>query len=98
MFAVSPDDVRNLPLLYIEKSHRSRKRWGFHVFLSRYFLDSKGASDVKRHEAGLGFLGIVIKIDFDDNSDDGATNYNVDAMEILCSFRTQDTMKLACSP
>ena len=77
MFAVSPDDIQNLPLSYIEKSHRSRKRLGFHVFLSRYFLDFKGASDVERNEVALGLPGIVIKDEFDDDSDNSAANHNV---------------------
>ena len=39
----------------------------------------------------------MIRDDFDDDSDDSAANHNVDGREILCSFRTQDVMKLACS-
>lgn len=39
----------------------------------------------------------MIKDDFDDNSDNSATNHNIDVRKILFSFRIQDILKLAYS-
>ena len=91
--------MKNLSLSEKERDHHSRNRSGWHVFVSRYFLDFKDApTDIKRslissldplhqHPVDAGIY---------DDSDDSACNHNV-VIKSDPSIKRGDTMKLACA-
>ena len=97
MYASSSADVRNLPFSEREDSHRGRRRLGYHVYLSRYFVDFNRSSEAARTKAARALPNFQVKKDiFDEDSDDSATNHNVAIINRLPSFRPGDIMKLAC--
>ena len=97
MYASTSADVRNLPLSDRENNSRSRRRVGYHVYLSRYFLDFNNSSEAIRNKAARALPNFRVVNDiFDEDSDDSATNHNVAITNRLPSFRPGDIMKLAC--
>ena len=99
MLASTTRLVKDLSLSEKERDHHSRNRSGWHVFVSRYFLDFKDApTDIKRslissldqlhqHPVDAGIY---------DDSDDSACNHNV-VIKSDQSIKRSDTIKLACA-
>ena len=99
MLASTTRLVKGLSLSEKERAHHSRNRSGWHVFVSRYFLDFKDApTDIKR--------SLISSFDplhqhrveprIYDDSDDSACNHNV-VIKNGPSIKRGDTMKLACA-
>ena len=99
MLASTTRSVKNLSLSEKERDHHSRNRSGWHVFVSRYFLDFKDApTDIKRslicslyplHQQPVD-AGVY------DDSDDSACNHNV-VIKSNPNIKRGDTMRLACA-
>ena len=87
MYASTSADVRNLPLSEREDNHRSRRRLGCHVYLSRFFLDFNSSSEAARNKAARALPNFRVVNDvFDEDSDDSATNHNVAITNMLSSW------------
>ena len=93
----NPHTIKRLPLSFREKMNDNRNQKGFHVCLSRFFLEFKKAEKTQQHEhlaetlcaEGLPSVANCCTQALDDDA-------SIDSTDSSVCVRHEDVMKAAC--